>query len=375
VRHQADKVWLTEGTKWTEDAIGTNAMGVALAVDAPVMIHATEHLVRAYHPWTCAAAPVHDPETGALLGVIDVTGPLSTMHPSTLALVSTAAHLAESQLLALSALRNEQFRVRNMRHLTGLRGEPGALLTRSGRVVAAEACGPLPSRLDVSAEHGTFWLPDGREATLEPLADGFLMRVAPGRSQLRPPLLSLRFLGNGEPTAVIDGREVALTLRHAEILTLLALNPKGMTAEQLASQLYGETGNPVTARAEIHRLRTQLSSTAVQTRPYRLNADVDADFVNLCKALRGRHLREAMDLWRGPLLPRSNAPGVYTERVEGLTRLRSLVIERGDLDTLWSFVRTTQDQEALETLARGLPRADPRKDWVRQQLRLCLTDD
>src|SRR5882724_2685736 len=40
----ADKVALTEGTRWTEDAIGTNAMGTALAVDGPVMIHATEHL-------------------------------------------------------------------------------------------------------------------------------------------------------------------------------------------------------------------------------------------------------------------------------------------------------------------------------------------
>jgi GAF domain len=375
VRLRADKVMLTEGTRWSEEAIGTNAMGTSIAIDGPVMIHATEHLVRTYHSWTCAAAPVHDPDTGILLGILDVTGPLSTMHPSTLALVSTAAQLAESQLQVMMTVRNERFRLRNMRHLHGLRGEPGALVSQTGRVVATESGPDLPSTVDVSAERGRLWLPDGREAVLEPLAEGYLLRFAAGSTRKRPQLLSLAFLGTCEPIALLDGREIPLTLRHAEILTLLALHPKGMTAEQLALALYGEPGNPVTARAEIHRLRAQLGPSAISTKPYRLGAEVDADFLNLRKPLRERKVREAAGLWRGPLLPRSNAPGVCAEREETLTQLRRLVIERGDFDTLWSFVQTTQDQEALEALSRGLPSADTRRDWVESQLRLCLTDD
>ena len=35
---------------------------------------ATEHFIEVVQAWTCAAAPVHDPETGELLGVIDLTG-------------------------------------------------------------------------------------------------------------------------------------------------------------------------------------------------------------------------------------------------------------------------------------------------------------
>jgi hypothetical protein len=372
VRVRADKVALTEGTRWTEDAIGTNAMGTALAVDGPVMIHATEHHVRTYHPWTCAAAPVHDPDTGVTLGVIDITGPLSTMHPSTLALVSAAAQLAEGQLRVAMTLRDEDFRMRNMRHLTGLHA--GALLTRNGRVVAAESCGPLPSTVDV--QQNSLWLPDGREAIVEPLAEGFLLRVVRSSStRHRQPLLTLPFLGSSEPKALMDGREIPLTLRHAEILTLLALHPKGMTAEQLALELYGENGNPVTARAEIHRLRTQLGPAAIGTKPYRLAAEVDADFLNLRKPLRERKLRDTVELWRGPLLPRSTAPGVGAEREEVLTQLRSLVIDRGDSDTLWSFVRTTPDQAALEALLRSLPRIDPRRDWAEAALRRCLTDE
>jgi hypothetical protein len=374
VRHRADKVMLTEGTRWTEEAIGTNAMGTALAVNGPVVIHANEHLVRTYHPWTCAAAPVHDPDTGEILGVIDVTGPMSTMHPSTLALVSTAAQLAESQLQVMTTVRNERFRLRNMRHLAGLHGAPGALISNSGQVVAAESCGALPSRVDVSGERGTLWLPDGREAMLEPLAEGFLLRVSANISGHRQQLLSLQFLGATEPIALLDGREIPLTLRHAEILTLLALHPRGLTAEQLALELYGESGNPVTARAEIHRLRTQLGASVISTKPYRLEAEVDADFLNVRRPLRERKVREAVALWRGPLLPRSNAPGVRAEREESLTHLRRLAIERGDPETLLTYVRTAPDQEVLEALARGLGWADPRRAWVESQLRLYLTD-
>src|SRR6185436_17337658 len=70
----ADSVGLAPGMRWSEDAIGTNAMGTALAVDRPVQIHSAEHLVRTVHAWTCAAAPVHDPDTGALIGAIDISG-------------------------------------------------------------------------------------------------------------------------------------------------------------------------------------------------------------------------------------------------------------------------------------------------------------
>ena len=40
-----------------------------------------------YHSWTCAAAPVHDPDTGTLIGAIDISGPLHTVHPAMVQLV------------------------------------------------------------------------------------------------------------------------------------------------------------------------------------------------------------------------------------------------------------------------------------------------
>ena len=47
-----------------------------------------------------SVATVRDPETGVLLGSIDVSGPLRTVHPAMLALVTATAQLAEGQLRA-----------------------------------------------------------------------------------------------------------------------------------------------------------------------------------------------------------------------------------------------------------------------------------
>ena len=51
-----------------------SAPGTALALDRSVQIRGAEHFNRLVQPWSCTAAPVHDPETRRILGVIDVTG-------------------------------------------------------------------------------------------------------------------------------------------------------------------------------------------------------------------------------------------------------------------------------------------------------------
>src|SRR5262249_35095563 len=112
VRRAADPVGLAEGTRWSGTAMGTNAMGTTLVVDSPVQVHSAEHLVHTYHNWTCAAAPVHDPDTGAVLGAIDVTGPWHTMHPALLSLVTVTAQLVDGQLRARLSASDERLRAK-----------------------------------------------------------------------------------------------------------------------------------------------------------------------------------------------------------------------------------------------------------------------
>ncbi|GGN36490.1 transcriptional regulator [Actinoplanes campanulatus] len=86
------------GARWDEAHAGTNAPGTALAVDHALQIFATEHFSHPAQRWTCAAAPVHDPGTGRLLGAIDVTGGDHLANPHSLALVRATALAAEAYL-------------------------------------------------------------------------------------------------------------------------------------------------------------------------------------------------------------------------------------------------------------------------------------
>ncbi|MFB6839143.1 GAF domain-containing protein [Streptomyces sp. NPDC056361] len=90
------------GARWSESAAGTNAPGTALAVDRPVQVVAAEHFRHSVQAWTCAAAPVHDPRTGRVLGAVDITGGAGLAHPHSLGFVQAVARAAESQLALLA---------------------------------------------------------------------------------------------------------------------------------------------------------------------------------------------------------------------------------------------------------------------------------
>lgn len=373
VLSKADTIGLVEGARWTEESAGTNAMGTALAADRAVRIHSAEHLVRSLHRWTCAAAPIHDPDTGDLIGAVDVTGPARTFHPTTLCLVTAAARLAENLLATRLAMREESLRIRNLPHLTGLRDEPGALLTPSGRVLAAQPAGWLPDRIALPSEGDRVHLGEHGEGLLEPLPEGWLLRLrrhdGPARSTV-----GLSFLGAERPVAHLDGATLRLTRRHADLLTVLALHPQGRTADQLATDLYGDTGKTVTVRAEMHRLRGVLGACVLRTQPYRLDASLDADFLDVRTDLDAGRVREAVRGYRGPLLPRSEAPAVRAERDLLAATVRRAVLASGDTATLWTLAAGpggADDPELAERLLRALPRGDPRRPGVAARLAAC----
>lgn len=101
-RREAGAVNFVPGARWAESAVGTNAPGTALAEDRPVQVFSAEHFRRPVHPWTCAAAPLHDPRTGRLLGAVDLTGGDGLAHPHSLAFVQAVARAAEAELALLA---------------------------------------------------------------------------------------------------------------------------------------------------------------------------------------------------------------------------------------------------------------------------------
>lgn len=63
-------------------------------------------------------------------------------------------------------------------------------------------------------------------------------------------------------------REVRIPSRQADILFLLAAAPRGLTAPELSTRIYGTPEHDVTVRAEISRLRRHLGDVLVAA-PYR----------------------------------------------------------------------------------------------------------
>lgn len=356
---------LVTGADWSEAGAGTNALGTALAVDHPVQIFSAEHFNRKVHPWQCSGAPIHDPDTGEIVGVIDLTGHLQTAHPHTLSLVTAAAGMAEAFLREQQSRSDARLRDRFLDRI-GRSGGPGALVSSSGRVIMAVPHDWVGPRLDVPAGGGPVLLADGRLAEAEPMDDGgflvFASRPASAfasaavASDVAP---SLSLLGR-RPVARIGGRELPLSSRHAEILAVLALNPRGLTAEQLALELYGEHGKPVTVRAELSRLRGLLAG-ALHARPYRLDPSVVVDFRAVAELLDAGDLAAVLSRYEDALLPESEVELVVERRLRLDALVRRAVMSAGDTDLLLRWCDSpagAEDLQAAELLLSLLPDTD-----------------
>ena len=169
--------------------------------------------------------------------------------------------------------------------------------------------------------------------------------------------LTLSFLG--APEAVFRDETLELFPQWREVLLLLALHPEGLSLEGLLLLLYGEEGKPATLKATLSKLRKLVPITRA---PYRLDAPYKADFVDCAAHLREGALRAALELYQGPLLPSSEAPGVVEARETLEEALRQAVLASGDAEALLSLSeRFEEDLELWEASLEALPKQDPRR--------------
>ncbi|GHH73416.1 GAF domain-containing protein [Promicromonospora soli] len=134
----------------------------------------------------------------------------------------------------------------------------------------------------------------------------------------------LRLLG---PPALRGHR---LSLRHAEILLLLAEHPRGLGAEELAVLLHPGDLSLVAVRAEISRLRRVADGVLdgpllAGSRPYRLARALRSDVDTVRSRLRRGDVRGALSAYPEALLRRSVAPGVERLREELEAEVRGAV--------------------------------------------------
>ena len=307
VLRKAEAMNFVPGASWDEAHAGTNAPGTALATDHAVQIFAAEHFSTLVQRWTCAAAPIHDPRSGRLLGAVDLTGRDHLASPQSLALVQAAARAVEAHLAGVLPLQ-----------------------TLSTPGVLGES-------------------PDG---------------IHPARSA------RVEALGRDEALLALPLPEHTLRLsrRHSEIVALLADRPDGLTGEQLCLELYGDcTISPVTLRAELSRLRRLLGPQLLDSRPYRLRVPVLADFLDVGRALESGSTAVAVHGYRGPLLPGSDAPGVVRLRNRLENQIRAALLSGRDALLLARWTQTpwgADDLQAWEALLGVCTSTSPRRPLI-----------
>jgi transcriptional regulator of acetoin/glycerol metabolism len=93
------KVALVPGVEWSERSKGTNAIGTALAIGQPVVVHGDQHYLKANQFLTCSCTPIFDPN-GIAIGALDVTGDYRSFHHHTMALARMSAQMIENRMFA-----------------------------------------------------------------------------------------------------------------------------------------------------------------------------------------------------------------------------------------------------------------------------------
>jgi transcriptional regulator of acetoin/glycerol metabolism len=100
IRERLAEINFTPGGLWDEAAAGTNGPGTALATGRPVHVVGPEHYCEGWHRWHCAAAPIRDPASGGIEGVLDITGPSERADSHLLNLVRALTLAVEHAMAA-----------------------------------------------------------------------------------------------------------------------------------------------------------------------------------------------------------------------------------------------------------------------------------
>ncbi len=95
------------GANWSEEITGTNGCGTALKTLQPMHIVGSEHFCKSWHAWVCSAAPIFDPKTRHVLGVLEASVCGVRSNSCSLAAVVAMTAAIEQQLEKLHWIRDQ----------------------------------------------------------------------------------------------------------------------------------------------------------------------------------------------------------------------------------------------------------------------------
>lgn len=275
MRSAAEQVHFVEGGQWREDLVGTNALALTLKTQQSSCVFSNEHYMESIQDWVCYAAPVIDPSTKQILGVID----LSTVWK---------------------------------KH-------------NSLGLLAAERCASI---------------------------------IQHALSDLGQQNIYIR--GFSSAFVSINGKAIVLTPRQFEIVCILALCPTGLNLEQLHQALYGERKiSMATLKAEMSQIK-DLFGDLIISRPYRIQANIDADFIQIENALDAGYLENALNQFKGTFFAKIESPFLCTWRDCIESRLSEAIFKAQNTDILLKHLAHYPEAvDALERLIELVPNDHP----------------
>jgi len=179
--------------------------------------------------------------------------------------------------------------------------------------------------------------------------------------------------------------QLRLAARHAEVLTLLDWYPQGLSAAQLAQELFGEVAfddnqaRLTTVRAEISRLRKIINLAPepieLHSQPYRLETKITTDVTAAMRALDRGDIATALQHAPHDVLPFSTAPGIVDIRHQLAATLREAVLADATPEELWVYLgrhQAVEDIEAWRLALQILPPHSPRRAVVTATLQRLM---
>lgn len=271
----AENVHFVEGGQWREEFVGTNALALTLKTQKSSCVFSNEHYLESIQDWVCYAAPIIDPFSKQILGVIDLSTTWKNHNSLGLLAVERCAAILQNSLL------------------------------------------------ESHKQH-----------------------------------LYIRTFN--APQVLLNGKAAELTPRQIEIVCILALCPQGINLENLHQALYGE--RPVsmgTLKAEMSQLK-DIFGSVLTSRPYKFQIDVEADFMQIEKALDAGYIETALKLCQGVFLVKTESPFLCAWRDCFESRLSEAIFNSNDRDTLLKHLSHFPDAvDALERLIELIPQHHP----------------
>ncbi|MBF6170704.1 transcriptional regulator [Nocardia blacklockiae] len=208
-------------------------------------------------------------------------------------------------------------------------------------------------------------------STVRALVSAIESRLPAEDAPAEPAAIRLRCLGDAVLTR--SGTPIRLRPRQIEILALLALEPDGYTPQRLHAAVYGD--RPVSAstlKADVSHLRNATGGD-ITSRRYMLARPIACDAVDLLDAVAAGDVATALRLYRGPLLPGSDTPGIAQWREYLDVSVRTAVLNSESPTHAVEFgARRPDDAQIHEHALRLLPPGDPRRALVTARLHAAL---